>query len=621
MADPSDAALAGQRVAAPLRIAPKPSLPLLEGLVGLVTGYEVAEIIHDVVELLTLAEQLAVPLSEGLDQVGHRLQTVVLGVVHQDDASALSGLPLPALENAKESTNHLLGLMNLQIARVESPHHAGVAVRAKQTFDSLGKRAARRPDQPGRAADGPGDLSFTQSELGLDLGVAQERELAVRFRMVADRMTPADDVADDPRMSPLPGIAVAKALARDKENRLDAELVQDIQEAGCRALRGTVIEREEEHASLAPSGEGQTAWKSRAGGVRVSHGADTTNRLRAGLRVHGLHVSGLRDRHGGVRKGSGRDRFRTDADLRSTYEGAASDDRQRAAAQPKVPRNRGHVTRDRKEGPPGEARKPQDLHRSPVATPDRIDYLGRPDGHVVIEVESLSRRYGNRWAVRDVSFRVATGEIVGFLGPNGAGKTTTLRMLTGYLAPSSGAIRIDGIEALQHPIHARQRLGYMPEGVPLYREMRVYEYLRHRAALKGVAEVSDAVDRSLERAGVTDARRRIIGQLSKGYRQRVGLAEALIADPPILILDEPTSGLDPNQVRQFRELVRSFRHDKTVLLSTHILSEVEAVCDRVIIIHAGLKVADLETDDAETSLEEVFAKLTTSTSTSTERER
>ena len=233
----------------------------------------------------------------------------------------------------------------------------------------------------------------------------------------------------------------------------------------------------------------------------------------------------------------------------------------------------------------------------------------------MIEVESLSRRYGNRWAVRDVSFRVASGEIVGFLGPNGAGKTTTLRMLTGYLAPSSGAIRIDGIDALQDPIGARERLGYMPEGVPLYREMRVYEYLRHRAALKGVAAVSDAVDRSLERAGVADARRRIIGQLSKGYRQRVGLAEALIADPPILILDEPTSGLDPNQVRQFRELVRSFRRDKTVLLSTHILSEVEAVCDRVIIIHAGQKVADLESEDTETSLEDVFASLTTSTST------
>ncbi|MBW2494402.1 MAG: ATP-binding cassette domain-containing protein, partial [Deltaproteobacteria bacterium] len=182
----------------------------------------------------------------------------------------------------------------------------------------------------------------------------------------------------------------------------------------------------------------------------------------------------------------------------------------------------------------------------------------------MIEVEALTRRYGSRLAVNDVSFRVERGEIVGFLGPNGAGKTTTLRMLTGYLAPTSGAIRIDGIDAIRSSIEARARLGYMPEGVPLYREMRVDEYLRHRAALKAVDGIADAVDRSLERAGVTDARRRIIGQLSKGYRQRVGLAESLLADPPILILDEPTSGLDPNQVRQFRDLVRSFARKKTV---------------------------------------------------------
>ena len=228
----------------------------------------------------------------------------------------------------------------------------------------------------------------------------------------------------------------------------------------------------------------------------------------------------------------------------------------------------------------------------------------------MIEVEALSRRYGSRLAVNEVSFRVEPGEIVGFLGPNGAGKTTTLRMLTGYLAPTSGTIRIDGIDAVKSSIRARARLGYMPEGVPLYREMRVYEYLRHRGALKGVPNVAEAVDRSLELAGVADARTRIVGQLSKGYRQRVGLAEALIADPPILILDEPTSGLDPNQVRQFRELVRGFGGKKTVLLSTHILSEVEAVCDRVIIIREGEKVADLSPDDSETSLEDVFAELT-----------
>ena len=214
--------------------------------------------------------------------------------------------------------------------------------------------------------------------------------------------------------------------------------------------------------------------------------------------------------------------------------------------------------------------------------------------------------------MNDVSFRVEPGEIVGFLGPNGAGKTTTLRMLTGYLAPTSGEVHIDGIDAIRRSIEARARLGYMPEGVPLYREMRVHEYLRHRGALKNVANVADAVDRSLELAGVVDARKRIIGQLSKGYRQRVGLAEALLADPPILILDEPTSGLDPNQVRQFRELVRGFAGEKTVLLSTHILSEVEAVCDRVLIIREGEKVADLKPEESATSLEDVFAELTAS---------
>jgi ABC-2 type transport system ATP-binding protein len=234
----------------------------------------------------------------------------------------------------------------------------------------------------------------------------------------------------------------------------------------------------------------------------------------------------------------------------------------------------------------------------------------------VIEVQGLTRRYGARLAVNEVSFRVEPGQIVGFLGPNGAGKTTTLRMLTGFLAPTRGEIRIDGIDALEQSMEARGRLGYMPEGVPLYREMRVFEYLRYRAALKGVAQPTSAVDRALELASVADARRRIIGQLSKGYRQRVGLADALLADPSILILDEPTSGLDPNQVRQFRELIRSFAGNKTVLLSTHILSEVEAVCDRVLIIRGGEKVADLAPSEAEPSLEDVFAELTAASDSS-----
>ncbi|MFW6067715.1 MAG: ABC transporter ATP-binding protein [Myxococcota bacterium] len=207
----------------------------------------------------------------------------------------------------------------------------------------------------------------------------------------------------------------------------------------------------------------------------------------------------------------------------------------------------------------------------------------------MIEVERLTKHYGDRVAVQDVSFEVGEGDIVGFLGPNGAGKSTTLRMLTGYLAPTEGRIRIAGIDALADPIDARRRIGYMPEGVPLYPELRVHEYLRYRAELKGMRrrQIGDAVDRALDQAGVADARERIIGQLSKGYRQRVGLADALVADPPLLVLDEPTSGLDPNQIRQVRALVRSFAGKKTVLLSTHILPEVEATCGRVIIIHRG----------------------------------
>lgn len=227
----------------------------------------------------------------------------------------------------------------------------------------------------------------------------------------------------------------------------------------------------------------------------------------------------------------------------------------------------------------------------------------------MIEVDALTRRYGARLAVDGLSFRVTPGEIVGFLGPNGAGKTTTLRMLTGYLAPTEGHIRIDGIDAVRNSIEARRRLGYLPEGVPLYKEMRVHEYLRHRAALKSVGDIGQSVSRALQSAGVADVKNRIIGQLSKGYRQRVGLAEALVADPPLLILDEPTSGLDPNQVRQFRLLVRGFARKKTIFLSTHILSEVQAVCDRVIIIREGRKVADVGLEEG-TELETMFAELT-----------
>lgn len=201
----------------------------------------------------------------------------------------------------------------------------------------------------------------------------------------------------------------------------------------------------------------------------------------------------------------------------------------------------------------------------------------------------MTKRYGDRVAVRDLSFDVAQGEVVGFLGPNGAGKSTTLRMLTGFLEPSEGEIKVAGFDARRQPLELKRSIGYMPEAVPLYLDMRVVEYLRYRAALKGVPrrDIDKNVDRALSLASVADVKTRIIGQLSKGYRQRVGLADALVADPPLLILDEPTAGLDPNQIRQVRDLVRELAREKTVLLSTHILPEVEAICARVVIIDRG----------------------------------
>lgn len=214
----------------------------------------------------------------------------------------------------------------------------------------------------------------------------------------------------------------------------------------------------------------------------------------------------------------------------------------------------------------------------------------------MIEVENLTKRYGSHEAVRGLTFEVPNGQICGFLGPNGAGKSTTLRMLTGFLTPTGGTVKVGGIDALAEPIAARRHIGYMPEACPLYPEMRVGEYLRYRAALKEVprAQVAGRVDAALEQASVTDVRDRIIGQLSKGYRQRVGLADALVADPPLLVLDEPTAGLDPNQIRQVRELITELAKNKTVLLSTHILPEVEAICDRVLIIHQGKMVSEGE---------------------------
>jgi len=213
----------------------------------------------------------------------------------------------------------------------------------------------------------------------------------------------------------------------------------------------------------------------------------------------------------------------------------------------------------------------------------------------MIEVNQLTKRYARHEAVRGISFSVKRGEIVGFLGPNGAGKTTTLRMLTGYLPPTSGTATIADFDIFRQSIEARRKIGYMPENVPLYEDMRVREYLKFRAQLKGLSNsdsrrrVGDVIDT----CGLEGVRRKMIKTLSKGYRQRVGLADALVHDPELLILDEPTNGLDPNQIRQIRELIRQLAVTHTVLVSTHILSEVEMICNRVIIIDGGvIKAAD-----------------------------
>jgi ABC-2 type transport system ATP-binding protein len=207
----------------------------------------------------------------------------------------------------------------------------------------------------------------------------------------------------------------------------------------------------------------------------------------------------------------------------------------------------------------------------------------------MIHVSQLTKYYGDYAAVRDVSFDVAAGQIVGFLGPNGAGKTTTMRILAGYQAATSGQATIDGLDVFWNPVEVRRRIGYMPESCPLYPEMRVVEYLSFRAGIKGVhgPRRQDRIDYVLQRCWLTDVHRQLIGTLSKGYRQRVGLADALLAEPPVLILDEPTVGLDPTQIRSTRQLIRELGRQHTILLSTHILSEVELVCDSVIIIYRG----------------------------------
>lgn len=207
----------------------------------------------------------------------------------------------------------------------------------------------------------------------------------------------------------------------------------------------------------------------------------------------------------------------------------------------------------------------------------------------MIEVNDLVKWYGPTLAVDHLSFEIPRGQIVGFLGPNGAGKSTTLRMLTGYLPPTSGSARIDGHDILTASHQARQRIGYLPENTPLYPEMRVEEYLHHRGQLMGMkrSDRKARIDLVCDRCSLAPVRRRLIGNLSKGNRQRVGLAQALLHNPPVLILDEPTAGLDPNQINAVRDLIHELKDQHTVLLSTHILPEVEKSADRVLIIARG----------------------------------
>jgi len=207
----------------------------------------------------------------------------------------------------------------------------------------------------------------------------------------------------------------------------------------------------------------------------------------------------------------------------------------------------------------------------------------------MIDIQNLTKSYGRFTAVKNLSFQVGAGQVVGFLGPNGAGKTTTLRMLTGYLPPTSGTASIAGYDIFKDSVKARQQIGYMPENVPLYDDMRVREYLKFRANIKGMSgrDARNNITETIETCGLTHMRKRMIKTLSKGYRQRVGLADALLNSPQLLVLDEPTNGLDPNQIRSIRRLIKKLGESHTILVSSHILSEVEMIADHIVIIDGG----------------------------------
>jgi len=222
-----------------------------------------------------------------------------------------------------------------------------------------------------------------------------------------------------------------------------------------------------------------------------------------------------------------------------------------------------------------------------------------------IKVENLSKFYGTQQAVKNISFEIKSGEVVGFLGPNGAGKSTTMKMITTYLTPNEGAIKVNGIDTSDEPIEVRKKIGYLPEQNPLYNDMNVIDYLKYAAELQSVpkAEIPEAVKKMVKACGLDEVKHKDIGELSKGYKQRVGLAQAMIHNPDVLLLDEPTSGLDPNQIIEIRKLIKDFGKHKTLMLSTHILQEVQATCDRVIIINNGEIVADGTTDSLQRSFQ------------------
>jgi len=230
----------------------------------------------------------------------------------------------------------------------------------------------------------------------------------------------------------------------------------------------------------------------------------------------------------------------------------------------------------------------------------------------MIEVRDLTKRYGDLTAVDHVTFTAQKGEIVGFLGPNGAGKTTTMRIITGFLPASGGTVKVEGFDIFDDSHEVRKRIGYLPENPPIYADMTVTSYLEFVGRIKGIprASLNEAVDRALQRCGLTEVTRRVVGHLSKGFRQRVGLAQAIIHEPSVLVLDEPTIGLDPRQIRDIRALVRELAGQRTVILSTHILQEVAQICQKVVIINEGRVVVEEQIDKltAGAPLEEVFMR-------------